>query len=72
MTKQEQFLWVVQTSLLAQQEPDGVTVLMLEAVKVSEQLPPDKALQEAVSEFCDWAVARLHGEDEPEKPNWWF
>jgi hypothetical protein len=70
MTKQEQFLWVVQTSLLAQQEPDGVTTLMLEAIKASEQLPPDKKLGEAAGEFCEWALARLHGEDDPKKPTW--
>jgi hypothetical protein len=33
MTKQEQFLWVVQTSILAQQEPNAVFPLMLEAIR---------------------------------------
>jgi hypothetical protein len=70
MTKQEQFLWVVQTSILAQQEPDGATVLMLEAIKASEKLPPNKELREAAGEFCEWALAKLHGEDDPEKPDW--
>jgi hypothetical protein len=70
MTKQEQFLWVVQTSILAQLEPNGVTALMLEAIRASERLPPDKELGEAACEFCEWALAQIHGEANLEKPNW--
>jgi hypothetical protein len=70
MTKQEQFLWVVQTTILAQQEPNGVTALMLEAIRASERIPQNKELGEAVAEFCEWALPRIRGEANSEKPAW--
>lgn len=66
MTKQEQFLWVVQTTLLGHQT-EGITPLMLEAIRASERIPQDKKLEEATVDFCEWALRR---DDNSAMPAW--
>jgi len=84
MTKQEQFLWIVQTTILAnviasqrdladkwhQYSGVGVTGLMADAIFASERIPSELSVTEAADDFCGYVLWRDEGTERPELPLW--
>jgi hypothetical protein len=85
MTKQEQFLWIVQTTILAnvihfasqralakwhQYSGVGVTGLMADAILASERIPSELSVTEAADDFCGYVLWRDEGTERPELPLW--
>lgn len=79
-TKQEHFLWIVQTAILAEKHQDNYSPavaknLMVDAVRASELIPEDKTAAEAADDFCLWMLhslrnIQIEGGEEPTCPAW--
>ncbi len=85
MSKQEKFLWAVQTVILANARSDsqperprkypqlaldsGVAIIARKALTVSERIPPGMTGGEAATEFCLLLLNDAKGRTEP-LPSW--
>jgi hypothetical protein len=73
MTKQEQFLWVVQTLVLVnagdigrrfrashlENTAEGVSLILSEAIFASERIPDDLSAADAAMQFCENMFSNL-------------
>ena len=82
MTKQEKFLWLVQTSLLVNvnhlarhrsEEDDwgdisytGNEGTISDAIRASERIPDDMSVEDAAHEYCSFMFKNLREADEAE------
>jgi hypothetical protein len=80
LSKQEQFLWIVQTTILANAinvtsgevseeyrtdiSGNGVFIMMDEAVRASELIPDDMEVTEASDDFCTWVIKKWRDDAE--------